>query len=330
MPKKPQETGAARKISLFIQIPCLNEESTLPVALAELPQNIAGIDRIQTVVIDDGCSDNTAKIAKEKGVDHILPLKKNQGLAKAFMAGLDFCVKLGADVIVNTDADNQYCARNIESLVKPILDGQADYVIGARDVSQIRHFSAAKKLLHKVGSWTVRVISKTDISDAPCGFRAISREAGMKLNVFSEYTYTLETIIQAGQKNMAVYSVPIEVNEDLRSSRLIRNVPSYVAKSIGTMVRIFVTYRPFRFFMSIGLVLLGLGFLLGLRFLYYLAVGQGQGHVQSVVLAGVLLGMGFQTCLIAFIADLLSVNRKLLEDVQSRVKKSEMDREVTD
>jgi len=316
----------ASKVKLFIQIPCLNEEETLPLVIADLPRRIEGIDEIYTLIIDDGSSDNTVKVAKASGVDHVVPLAKNQGLAKAFMAGLDACIKLGADIIVNIDADNQYNAQDIRKLVRPILDGKADYVIGARPITQTKHFSSAKKLLQKLGSWVVRVVSKTDIADAPSGFRAINRETAMKLNVFSEYTYTLETIIQAGPKNIVLGSVPIRVNKDLRPSRLIKSIPLYIARSIITILRIFVTYRPFKFFISTGLILFALGFLLSLRFLYYYFTGEGSGHIQSVILSGVFIGIGFQTFLIAFIADLLSVNRKLLEDIQYRIKKDEIDR----
>jgi glycosyltransferase involved in cell wall biosynthesis len=313
-------------MKLFIQIPCLNEEKTLPVVLADIPQWIEGIDEICTLVIDDCSSDNTAEAARANGVDYVIQLKKNQGLAKGFMTGLDVCVKLGADIIVNIDADNQYNAQDIQKLVQPILDGKAEYVIGARPIVQMEHFSFVKKCFQSLGSWVVRVVSRTDISDAPCGFRAISRDAAMKLNVFNDYTYTLETIIQAGQKNMAICSVPIGVNKDIRPSRLIKNTASYIHKSAVTILRIFVIYKPFRFFMLIGSLLFAAGFLMGLRFLYFLCTGRGHGHIQSVVLTGILLGMGFQTILIAFIADLLSVNRKLLEDIQYRVKKSEIDK----
>lgn len=313
-------------MKLIIQIPCYNEANTLPVTLKELPRKVDGFDTVEWLIINDGSTDNTAEVAKANGVDHVVSLISNQGLSKAFIAGLDSCVKLGADVIVNTDADNQYNAEDIQKLVAPILDGKADYVIGARPITQIEHFSPVKKLLQKLGSSVVRIVSKTDIPDAPSGFRAVSREAAMRLNVFNEYTYTLETIIQAGQKNMAISFVPIGVNEDLRPSRLVKSIPAYIKRSILTIIRIFVVYKPFRFFMTIGVFLFTVGFLLGLRFLYYWFTGQGQGHIQSVILSGVLMGMGFQTALIAFVADLLSVNRKMLEDLQYRIKKLETDK----
>ena len=302
-------------MKLIIQIPCFNEADTLAIALGALPREVPGFDKVEWLIINDGSTDETVKVAKECGVDHIVDFKHNQGLAKGFMAGVAECLRQGADVIVNTDADNQYEAEDIPKLVKPILEHKAEYVIGARPISQTEHFSLAKKFLQRLGSWVVRKASGTDIPDAPSGFRAISKECAMQLNVYNNYTYTLETIIQAGQKNMAITSVPIRTNEDLRPSKLLSSIPNYIKKSVVTIVRIFVVYKPFRFFMTIASILFGLGLLLGLRFLYFYFTGDGSGHMQSVVLAGVLLGMGFQTGLIAFVADLLSVNRKLLERI---------------
>lgn len=307
---------------LIIQIPCYNEGKSLPYTLKELPRKVEGFDVVEWLVIDDGSTDNTVEVAKSFGVDHFVQFTKKQGLAKAFMAGLDACLKLGADVIVNTDADNQYNAKEIPKLVSPILEGVADIVIGARSVREIKHFSFIKKNLHRLGSFVVRLVSQTNVPDAPSGFRALSKEAAMKLNVFNEYTYTLETIIQAGQKNMAVISIPITVNEDLRPSRLIKSIPSYIIKSLSTIVRIFIVYRPFRFFFTIGLILFVFGFIIGIRFLYYYFTTGGKGHIQSLILAAILLGMGFQTIMVAFIADLLSVNRKLLEDIQYRLRRT--------
>ena len=303
-------------MKLIIQIPCYNEAETLAIALGALPREVKGFDKVEWLIINDGSTDETVKVAKECGVDHIVNFKHNQGLAKGFMAGVKECLKQGADVIVNTDADNQYEADDIPKLTQPIIDHKAEYVVGARPISQTEHFSPTKKFLQKLGSWVVRKASKTDIPDAPSGFRAISRECAMQLNVYNNYTYTLETIIQAGQKNMAIASVPIRTNEDLRPSRLLSSIPNYIKKSVITIVRISVVYNPFSFFMSIAAILFIPGFLLGLRFLYYYFTGDGEGHMQSVVLAGVLMGMGFQTGLIAFIADLLSVNRKLLEEIK--------------
>jgi glycosyltransferase involved in cell wall biosynthesis len=310
-------------MKLIIQIPCYNEAATLAVALKALPRHVEGFDRVEWLIINDGSTDNSVEVAKANGADHVVSFAKNQGLARVFMAGLDACIKLGADVIVNTDADNQYDARDLPLLVKPILDNKADLVIGSRPISEIKHFPLIKKQLQKLGSWVVRRASKTDIPDAPSGFRAMSREAAMRLNVFNDYTYTLETIIQAGQKNMAVMSVPVRVNEDLRPSRLVKSLSSYLRKSITTIVRIFVVYKPFRFFATIGAVLFSAGFAIGLRFLYYYLRDGGAGHVQSLIFASILLGIGFQTMLVAFLADLLAVNRRLMEDVQFRLRKSE-------
>jgi glycosyltransferase involved in cell wall biosynthesis len=310
-------------MKLIIQIPCYNEEKTLALTLAELPRELPGFDKVEWLVIDDGSTDATREVAIRNGVDHVIGFTRNQGLAKVFMLGLDACVREGADVIVNTDADNQYNAGYISKLTQPILDGKAEMVIGARPIKMIEHFSFTKKVLQHLGSSVVRKVSQTDIPDAPSGFRAFSRDAAMKLNVFNEYTYTLETIIQAGMKHMAVTSIPVEVNADLRPSKLVKSISSYIKKSIVTILRIFVVYKPFRFFLFIGLILFGMGLILGLRFLYFYLFGDGQGHIQSVILAGVMMGIGFQTILVAFVADLLSVNRKLLEDVQYRLRKLE-------
>lgn len=305
-------------MKLIIQIPCLNEAETLAIALAELPKQIPGIDVIETLIIDDGCTDNTVEVAKANGVQHVVGFRNNQGLARAFMLGLDACLERGADIIVNTDADNQYNAADIALLVKPILEERADLVIGARPITEIKHFSLIKKILQRVGSWVVRRVSNTDVADAPSGFRAMSREVAMVLNVFSDYTYTLETIIQAGQKNLRISSVPIRVNGELRPSRLVRSIGSYVRRSILTMLRIFVVYRPLRFFLAVSLVPLVLGLGLGLRFVMFYVQGAGGGHVQSLILAALLLMVAFQTMLLAVLSDLQSVNRRLLEDLQQR------------
>jgi glycosyltransferase involved in cell wall biosynthesis len=312
-------------MKLIIQIPCFNEEQTLPQTLAQLPREVAGFDCVEWLVIDDGSSDGTRAAALAHGADHVVGFSNNQGLARAFVFGLDHCVRLGADVIVNTDADNQYDAANIPDIVAPILSGEADIVVGERPISDIEHFSPLKKRLQRLGSWVVRLASHTEIADAPSGFRALSRDAALKLNVFNNYTYTLETIIQAGRKNMAIRSVPVGVNADLRPSRLVKSIGGYLKKSIATILRILVVYSPFRFFMVLGTALFGLGVLVGLRYVYFLLIGEGAGHVQSVILAGLLLTIGFQTALIAFIADLLAVNRKLLEDIQYRIRKFESD-----
>ncbi|MGO8755760.1 MAG: glycosyltransferase family 2 protein [Gallionellaceae bacterium] len=306
-------------MKLIIQIPCFNEAETLATALSALPRSVAGFETVEWLVIDDGSQDDTATVARENGVHHIVRHSRNQGLARAFMTGLDASLRLGADVIVNTDADNQYNADDIPLLTSPILNQSADIVVGARPIDAIEHFSPLKKLLQKVGSWVVRFASKTDIPDAPSGFRAMSRAAAQRLVVFNDYTYTLETIIQAGQKNMAITSVPIRVNKDLRPSRLVKSIPSYIAQSIITVVRISIIYRPFRFFGAISGFLIVAGLLISLRFLWKYLTGDGTGHVQSLILAALLLGLGFQTLLIAVVADLLAANRKLLEEVRFKV-----------
>lgn len=302
-------------------MPCFNEAGTLAIALAALPRHVKGFDKVEWLIIDDGSTDNTVEVAKECGVDHIVQHMGNKGLAVAFMTGIDNCLKLGADVIINTDADNQYNADNIPDLVTPILEQKAEMVIGARPIATIEHFSPAKKFLQKLGSWVVRGASKTNIPDAPSGFRAISRSAAQKLIVFSEYTYTLETIIQAGQKDISICSVPVDVNDDLRPSRLVKSIPSYIQRSIFTIIRIFVIYRPFRFFLTIGSLLMSVGVLISIRYLYFYFFRDGDGHIQSLILSAILIMMGFQTMLVSFLADLLSANRKLLEDIRVKTNK---------
>jgi len=313
-------------MKLIIQIPCFNEADTLAIALKALPRQVAGFDAVEWLIIDDGSTDDTVNVARQNGVDHVVKHAGNKGLAKAFMTGLDACLNLNADVIVNTDADNQYSAEDIPLLVAPILEHRAEMVIGERPISTIDHFSPVKKYLQKLGSWVVRVASNTNIPDAPSGFRAMSRATAQKLIVFNDYTYTLETIIQAGQKNITITSVSVRVNEDLRPSRLVKSISSYIKRSIITIVRIFIIYRPFRFFGTIGTVLFSAGFLLGLRFLYKYLTGDGNGYVQSLILASILMGMGFQTILVAFVTDLLSANRKLLEDLRFKVAQLESSR----
>jgi glycosyltransferase involved in cell wall biosynthesis len=308
---------------LIIQIPCYDEEATLGVALDALPRVLPGFDAVEWLVVDDGSADRTAETARAHGADHVVTHTVNRGLAAAFLTGVDACLRLGADVIVTTDADNQYCADDIPALVAPILEGRAEIVIGARPISQIAHFSLVKKLLQKLGSSAVRTASSTDIPDAPSGFRAFTRAAAMRMNVFSEYTYTLETIIQAGQKGMAITSVPVRVNEDLRPSRLVKSTGAYVRRSLVTIVRIFMTYKPLRFFMVPGLLCLLASVVIGLRFVWLLASGAGGGHVQSLILASILAVVGFLLALVALLAELMSVNRKLLEDIQWRIRRIE-------
>jgi len=306
---------APHRMKLIIQIPCLNESETLALALAELPRQIEGFDRVEWLVIDDGSTDGTAALAQSLGVDHVVRHTVNRGLAAAFMTGMDACLRLGADVIVNTDADNQYRAADIPKLTAPILGGEADMVIGARPIDETRHFSWIKKRLQRLGSWAVRMASKTDVADAPSGFRAISREAAIRLNVFNAYTYTLETIIQAGLSNMRVVSVPIRTNADLRPSRLVKSIASYVRRSLITIFRVFVIYRPLAVFFWSGLVFWLVGLAVGLRFTWFYLHGEGSGHVQSVMFSVLCLTLGTLLWMMAVIADLISTNRRLLEKI---------------
>jgi glycosyltransferase involved in cell wall biosynthesis len=303
-------------MKLIIQIPCFNEAQTLSIALADLPKQIQGIDELELLVIDDGSTDDTVRVARENGVQHVVGFKHNRGLAQAFMLGIHSSLELGADIIVNTDADNQYRGDDIEKLVRPILDGKAEFVIGERPIESIEHFSLIKKLLQRLGSWVVRRVSGTDVRDAPSGFRAMSREVALTLNVFSRYSYTLETIIQAGQRNMNILSVPIRVNGELRPSRLVKSISSYVRRSVFTIFRIFIVYKPLRFFLSVSVFPFVLGLAIAGRFVVYYAQGVGEGHVQSLILAAVLLIAGFLIALLAILGDLLSVNRRMLEELQ--------------
>jgi glycosyltransferase involved in cell wall biosynthesis len=311
-------------MKLIIQIPCYNESKTLPITVKALPKRVPGFSKVEYLVINDGSTDDTSTVAKKCGVHHIVSYPKNRGLAYAFKRGLDECVKRGADVIVNTDADNQYRAADIPVLVKPILDGKAEIVIGARPIADIIHFSPVKKFLQKAGSAFVRIFSNTSVADAPSGFRAFSRDAATQLNVFNEYTYTLETIIQAGWKNIPTVSVPVHVNRDLRPSKLVKSIPAYIKRSVFTTIRMYAVYRPFSFFAKIGALAIICGCIVGARFLYYYLSATGaSGHIQSLILSAILIGAGLQAVLAGFIADLISVNRRLLEDIQYRIKKIE-------
>jgi glycosyltransferase involved in cell wall biosynthesis len=312
-------------MKLIIQIPCYNEEAALPVTLAALPREVAGVDAVEWLIIDDGSTDRTVEVARQFGVDHVVSFSHNQGLAKAFVAGLEACLRAGADIIVNTDADNQYCADDIPNLIEPILLGKAEIVIGARPIGEIAHFSPTKKLLQKIGSRVVRMASNTSVEDAPSGFRAFTRNAALRLNVFNEYTYTLETIIQAGQNGLAITSVPVRTNEDLRPSRLIKGIPSYLKQSLLTILRIFMTYKPLRFFMVAGSVPFTAGALIGVRWLVLYLSGTPRTHVPSLILASILILIGVQLWIFGLVADLLSVNRKMLEDIQVRIRRSEFD-----
>ncbi|RZM82078.1 glycosyltransferase family 2 protein [Leptolyngbya iicbica] len=308
-------------VKLIIQIPCYNEEATLGLTLSELPKTLPGIDQVEWLIIDDGSWDRTVEVARSCGVHHIVRLPYNQGLARAFMAGIEASVRAGADIIVNTDADNQYNAADIPHLLTPILKGEADMVVGARPIQETPHFSPIKKQLQRLGSWAVRLASNTQIPDAPSGFRAFSREAALKFNVFNEYTYTLETIIQTGQKGMKVVSVPIHTNADLRPSRLVKSIPIYVQRSLFTILRIFMTYRPLRFFALAGTVPFTAGFLIGVRWLILYFGGTPRSHVPSLILAAILMLMGFQLWILGFVADLLAVNRKILEENQLHLRR---------
>ncbi len=316
-------------MKLIIQIPCYNEEATLGLTLSELPRQLPGIDRVEWLIINDGSRDRTLEVARACGVDHIVDLPFNQGLAKGFMAGLEASLKAGADIIVNTDADNQYCAADIPKLIAPILEGNAEIVIGARPIQEIKHFSPIKKFLQKLGSFVVRIASKTNVPDAPSGFRAMSREAALRLNVFNEYTYTLETIIQAGQRGLTIASVPIHTNGYLRPSRLVKSISAYVKHSILTIVRIFMTYRPLQFFMMLGSVPFSLGFGLCFRWLllFWGIVGNNPAkpRVPSLILAAMLILIGVQLWLFGLVADLMGVNRQLLEDIQLRLRRKELE-----
>jgi glycosyltransferase involved in cell wall biosynthesis len=311
-------------MKLIVQIPCLNEAATLPATVRDIPRQIEGVDKVELLVIDDGSSDETAAVARELGVEHIVRFRSHRGLAAAFAAGLDAALRLGADIIVNTDGDNQYAGADIPRLIAPILAGQADVVIGDRQIDSIPHFSPTKKRLQKLGSWVVRQASHTDIPDTTSGFRAYSREAALRLNVLSDYTYTLETIIEAGHKRLAVAHVPVRTNPRLRESRLIHSIPAYLRRSAETIVRIYAMYEPLRVFLAAGIVLLLGGLALSLRYLYFVFQGEGKGHVQSVIIAAVLFIAGFQVILIGLVADLIAINRRLSEEILLRVKRMEL------
>jgi glycosyltransferase involved in cell wall biosynthesis len=331
MPEQPPREQASpahadardRPTKLIVQVPCFNERDSLPHSIPHLPRSVEGFDRVEWLVVDDGSVDGTADVAKALGVDHIVRHPVNRGLAAAFMTGLEAAVDLGADVIVNTDADNQYDARDIETLVRPIVEGRAEMVVGARPIADTEHFSRLKKWLQRLGSWVVRAASRTQVADAPSGFRAFTREAAQRLNVFSSYTYTLETIIQAGQSNIRVLSVPIRTNPDLRPSRLVKSMGRYVWRSAATIVRIFATYRPLAFFGLVASFFLVAGVMLGAWYVAHMLVGEGAGHVQSAVLAAASFTIGFLLFMLGFIADLNAVNRRLLEGIDWRLRQVE-------
>jgi glycosyltransferase involved in cell wall biosynthesis len=316
-------------MKLIIQIPCLNEAATLPATLADLPRCIPGIDVIETLVIDDGSRDGTAEVARRHGVNHVVKFTRHKGLAAAFTAGIDACLKRGADIIVNTDADNQYTGRDIPRLIEPLLAGNADIVIGDRNIRDLAHMSWHKKLLQRLGSWTVRQVSNTNVPDTTSGFRAYTREAALRMTIVSEFSYTLESIIQAGKKRMAVVHVEINTNPNTRESRLFSSVYTYIKQSTATIVRIYAMYEPLKVFTYIGTGLFLAGFLVSLRFVFDYFTTGGLGHIQSLIFSAVLMIVGFQVVLIGLVADVLSGTRKLLEDLLYRVRAMELrDRDV--
>lgn len=314
-------------MKLIIQIPCYNEAETLEIALNDLPRQIDGIDEIEYLIIDDGCKDNTVEVAKNWGVHHVVSFPQNKGLAKGFMAGLDECLRNGADIIVNTDADNQYCAADIPKLIQPILEHKADIVIGERPIDETENFSWMKKKLQHFGSWVVRKASKTNIPDAPSGFRAFSRDAAMRINVINDYTYTLETIVQAGRNRMAITSVPVRTNPELRKSRLFHSMYAYVKKSMLTILRALMMYKPLYCFSVVAIIPILIGIGIGIRFMVLYMNGYGTGHTQSLILACTLIIIGFVTFVIGMLADVISANRKILEDVQYHLKRQMYDKD---
>lgn len=313
-------------MKLIIQIPCYNEEETLTIALNDLPKKINGIDEIEYLIINDGSQDNTIDVAKNWGVNYVVDLKRNKGLAYGFMAGIDACLRNGADIIVNTDADNQYCGADIEKLIRPIIDKKTDIVIGERPVDTTEHWSTLKKKLQHFGSSVVRIASNSDIPDAPSGFRAYSRDAAMRLNVTNEYTYTLETIVQAGRNKIPQTSVPIRTNGELRPSRLFNSMMGYVKKSMLTILRAYLMYSPLKTFSIISLLPIFVGVCINIRYLYYFFTGNGAGHMQSLILGSTLLMLGFMIFMIGLVADLIAKNRKILEDIQYHTRKMDYDK----
>lgn len=315
-------------MKLIIQIPCLNEAETLPATLADLPRSVPGIDVIEWLVVDDGSRDDTAAVARAHGVHHVLRFRRRKGLAAAFMAGIDASLRAGADLIVNTDADNQYAGADIAKLVGPLLAGEADIVIGDRNIREIRHMSWPKKILQRLGSWVVRQVSNTEVPDTTSGFRAYTREAALRMTIVSEFSYTLESIIQAGKKHMAIAHVEVSTNAHTRPSRLFNSIWGYLKQSGATIVRIYAMYEPLKVFSYIGAAVFLVGFAISLRFLYFYLFthGAAEGKIQSLILSAVLMIVGFQVILIGLVADVISGTRKILEDLLYRVRRMEADR----
>jgi len=313
-------------LKLIIQIPCLNEAATLPATIADLPRSVAGFDVVEFLVIDDGSRDGTADVARACGVDHVVRLRRNKGLAAAFMAGIDAALKRGADVIVNTDADNQYAGGDIPTLVAPLLRGEAEIVIGDRNIADLEHMSWRKRQLQRLGSWVVRQVSNTSVPDTTSGFRAYTREAALRMTIVSEFSYTLESIIQAGKKRMAIAHVPIATNARTRESRLFDSAFSYIKRSAATIVRIYAMYEPLKIFTYIGLVIFAAGLILPIQFVYteLTETRYGPRNIQGLILSAVLMIVGFQVLLIGLLADVISANRKLLEDLVYRVRTLEL------
>ncbi|MBC2716528.1 MAG: glycosyltransferase family 2 protein [Desulfobacteraceae bacterium] len=312
-------------MKLIVQIPCYNEEKTLPQTVRDIPREIEGIDTVEILVIDDGSSDLTIKVAQELGVDHIVRNKGNKGLAFSFITGIEASLRLGADIIVNTDGDNQYKGSYIPKLITPILSGEADIVVGDRKTDAIEHFSFIKKQFQKLGSRVVRMLSNTDVPDAVSGFRAFSRDAAMQLNIVSEYSYTVETIIQAGKKQLCVKSLQIGTNPKTRESRLMKSVPRFVLNQLNTMVRMYTMFKPLRVFFFIGCLCIILGLIPSVRYLYFFLEGDSAGHIQSLIFAAIMFIVGFQVIILGLLGDVISFNRKLIEETLLRVRRIELD-----
>jgi len=313
-----------KNMKLIVQVPCLNEEKTIAATVRDIPRSIAGIETVEVLIVNDGSTDRTVEEALGAGADHVVSLAESKGLARAFMAGIGAALKLGADIVVNTDADNQYRGEYIPALIRPILENRADMVVGDRQVAEIAHFSPIKKVLQKAGSWAVRKLSGLQVPDAASGFRAYNREAALRLNVVSDFSYTLETLIQAGKGSLSVAHVPVRTNSPTRPSRLFRGIGDYVKRSLATLLRIYTMYEPLKVFSAIGsLVMLAGGILAG-RFIYFYLVGQGKGHIQSLIFAAIFLIVGFQVLVIGLLADTIAANRKLTEEGLYRIRKMEL------